>query len=265
MWRALAILISLSFTPVHAAVQPMPVPQDPRIKTVVYSANEVVELKGHFGRTINVQFADYEQITDVGLGDKEAWVTATVSAKNGLVLKPQRANASTNLIVITNKRTYNFALEARGEVDEFGVPKMPAANTKDMTYAVRFTYPDDEAAALREKERSASQQISASMPIDAFDFSYSYSGSEGSKPLRVFDDGKFTYFTFPETMTVPAIFAVDANGNEALVNFHKRGPYYVVERMESQFTLRSGDYVTCIFNDNRPHAQIGKFKKRKPV
>lgn len=248
------------------AVEPMATAQDARIKTVVYSANEVVELRGHFGRTIHVQFAPYEIITDVGLGDKESWVTATVSAKNAMVLKPQRANASTNLIVVTNKRTYNFALEARGEVDEFGVPKMPASNTRDMTYAVRFSYPDDERELIEEQERHKATEVTPAMPIDAFNFSYTYSGSTGSKPMKVFDDGNFTYFTFDEKATVPAFFSVDADGNEALVNFHKRGNYYVIERLESQFTLRSGEYVTCIFNEERPQPRIkAKFKKRLPV
>jgi type IV secretion system protein VirB9 len=96
-------------------------------------------------------------------------------------------------------------------------------------------------------------------------FRYSWSGSPPTKPLRVFDNGEFTYFAFADGQSVPAIFSVDADGNEALVNHHVRGEYVVVERLGSQFSLRSGDFVTCIFNDLRPHPSAKRSKERTPL
>lgn len=260
----LLVLMMLSAGSSLAGTKPMPTPADARVKVVTYSPNEVVELTGHFGRTIHVRFAEYEQVTDIALGDSEAWIVARASAGNALLIKPSRANASTNAVVVTDKRTYNFALDAKGEVDEYGVPKLPEVNSKDMTYSVRFIYPDDERAALEAKAKAEAQQLAPAVPVDAINFRYSYSGSLETKPLRVFDDGTFTYFVFPKGAPVPAVFAVDADGNEAVLNFHVRGEYQVVERMEAQFTLRSGKYVTCIFNDAR-HAAGGKTTKRTPL
>jgi hypothetical protein len=51
---------------------------------------------------------------------------------------------------------------------------------------------------------------------------------------------------------MPAVFAVDENGNERLVNFNVQGKYVVVSGLESQFTLRDGDTATCIFNETFP-------------
>ena len=55
-----------------------------------------------------------------------------------------------------------------------------------------------------------------------------------------------TWFRFEgET---PAIYIVDADRNESLVNFRTEGPYVVVDRVSRQWTLRNGQNSTCIFN-----------------
>ena len=67
--------------------------------------------------------------------------------------------------------------------------------------------------------------------------------------MKIFDNGTFTYFEFDQRTDSPAIFLVDANQNESLVNGVREGKYVVVHRVGQQFTLRNGDVVTCIFND----------------
>lgn len=251
--------------PAQAGRNPVANPADPRIKSVVYTPQEVTELRGHYGRVILVTLGAGEIITDLNIGDPEAWHADVTSAENAFTLKPKLVNATTNLIVITNKRIYNFSLMATGSVDQYGAPAPPLANEKDQTYFVEFRYPDDERAAAEAARKAAEKPETESRSLDQYGWHYSWSGSEGAKPQRVFDDGKFTYFVFPKDATVPAVFAVDADGNESLVNFHRSGDYYVVHKVESQFTLRSGDYVTCIFNEAKPHPSATKFKNRKPV
>ena len=55
-----------------------------------------------------------------------------------------------------------------------------------------------------------------------------------------------------DSANLPALFAVDPDGNEALVNFRMEGRYVVVERVGSLFTLRNGDEALCLFNEDRP-------------
>ena len=93
----------------------------------------------------------------------------------------------------------------------------------------------------------------AQTSLDQLNFDYAYSGDTDLRPLRAFDDGKFTYFQFADIKRTPAIFSVDKDGNEALINYSHQGRYIVVESLARQFTFRDGDSHTCIFNQAFPH------------
>jgi type IV secretion system protein VirB9 len=72
---------------------------------------------------------------------------------------------------------------------------------------------------------------------------------------------RFTYFKFKtKNAEVPAFFMVDSDGNEALVNYRVSGEYIVIERVTSQYTLRNGTDVVCVFNESMP---LEKKKKKK--
>ena len=49
---------------------------------------------------------------------------------------------------------------------------------------------------------------------------------------------------------IPAIFAVNDQGYEALVNFRIVDEYVVIEQVSGQFTLRSGGDVVCVYNNS---------------
>ena len=49
---------------------------------------------------------------------------------------------------------------------------------------------------------------------------------------------------------IPAIFVVNEQGYEALVNFRIVQEYLVIEQVASQFTLRSGGNVVCVYNNS---------------
>ncbi|WP_341353087.1 TrbG/VirB9 family P-type conjugative transfer protein [Xylella fastidiosa] len=67
----------------------------------------------------------------MGIGDAKAWDLGVRG--NNIVLKPTQKMPQTNVIVVTNKRTYSFELLATAK------DSMP-------TYILRFRYPDTEAS-----------------------------------------------------------------------------------------------------------------------
>ena len=88
---------------------------------------------------------------------------------------------------------------------------------------------------------------------EKYNFNYTISGSEIVEPLRVFDDGEFTFFQFRDVNAdVPAFFLVDSRGEEELINYRVSGEYIVIERVSSVFTLRHGKDVVCVFNEAKP-------------
>lgn len=242
-----AVVISSSFSSPVALAEKIPMngSADSRIKTVAYNANDVVSVTAHYGFSSMIEFGPGEEIITISIGDTVAWTY--LETENRLFLKPVEENANTNMQVITSKRVYNFALVAK---------KAQSHRSSDLTFTLNFRYPQDEIAAQQQRlaqkaaKRNHPRIVVPEHSFQAGDVNMEYTrkGSELIAPRRVFDDGEFTYFSFNKTVPTPAIFAVDSEKNETLVNFHKKGKYIVVQRLAAQFTLRHGNDVTCVFN-----------------
>lgn len=231
-----------------ALQEPRPVATDNRIRTVRFSPNEVFKFLGHYGYQSSIEFSPEEVIQTVSVGDSIAWLIDP--AKDRLFIKPIEQDAMTNMTVITDQRTYHFELHAR-ETENI--------QDNDMVFVLRFVYPDDDMAALNVGTDPVPDYMAEP---ERFNFNYTIQGPDLIAPLRIFDDGEFTYFEFRDkNADLPAFFHVDAQGNEELVNFRTRGDYIVVERVSSVFTLRRGAYVACVFNEARPMSPIPEPKK----
>lgn len=229
------------FFDAQALQVPRPVATDFRIRKVRYSPNEVFKFTGHYGYQSSIEFADDEVIQTVSIGDSVAWLVDPVV--NRLFIKPIEQDAETNMTVITDKRTYHFELHAN---------ETESVRDRRMIFVMRFLYPEDDLAAIGFSEDEGIPDYESEP--EKYNFQYSIQGSETISPIKIFDDGKFTYFEFPDVNAeVPAIFHVDAAGNEELVNYRARGNYIVVERVSPVFTLRRGAYLLCVYNERRQH------------
>ena len=58
----------------------------------------------------------------------------------------------------------------------------------------------------------------ASPGVEQRNASYTYTGSRQNVPLRVFDDGRSTYFRWAEGAATPAVFIKAADGGETLAD-----------------------------------------------
>jgi type IV secretion system protein VirB9 len=228
-----------------AETLPRPGPEDPRIRSVAYDPGEVVEIRGAYGFQQMIEFGESEKVESISIGDSLGWQVAPNKAGNLLFLKPVEPKAITNLSVVSDRRSYVFRLVA-GE---------PGSDPLDLTYVVRFRYPQDEEAktqaALAAITHDKAQEVTPDHPVppEAWNLDYRFTGKPELAPTHVFDDGTFTYFQFPDGHEIPAIFLVTGANAESLVNFHVSGRYVVVERTGRQFTLRSRDGVVCVFNE----------------
>ena len=77
---------------------------------------------------------------------------------------------------------------------------------------------------------------------------YWAAGSAEITPTGASDDGRFIRLTFSNNRDMPAVYAVDGEGNEALVNTNVDGNMIVVQRMVRRLTLRKGIAVVCVVN-----------------
>jgi len=235
------IVTALISLPASAVLIPQPLATDPRIKVVAYAPNEVIKYTGYYRFQTSWEFAPDEEIGTISMGDSVAWQINPMG--NRLFIKPVEQDATTNMTIITNKRTYLFELHAA---------EAKGVDDKNVAWILRFIYPGDESSySVNSMDHVPDLETE---DMSHYNFRYTVSGSEDVTPLRIFDDGEFTYFEFKDKNgDVPAFYQVDSQGNESIINYRARGPYIVVERVAARFTLRHGNSVVCVFNEAMNH------------
>lgn len=238
-----AILLSvLAFSSNAYAIQEaIPIATDNRIRIVPYDANDVFKFVGHFGYQSSIEFAKEETIKTISIGDSLAW--QVVPEANRIFLKPIEENPQTNMTVVTNKRVYQFELLGK---------HASGLRDADMIFVMRFTYPGESDVSFLGRNSVTTPETSGNP--SGYNQNYKISGQERISPIRIFDDGEFTYFQFKDiNADIPAFFLVDSRGKEAIINFRTVGDYIVVERVAARFTLRHGDDIVCVFNETIPY------------
>lgn len=234
MKRALLVALLLTCAdPCLAAQTPQPGVRDARIRTLAYDADQVVELKAVFDYQVMLEFAPDERIENVSIGDGLGWQITPNKRANLLFIKPITAVAATNMTVVTDQRRYVFRLTAA----------TPAGLKADaITYVVRFIYP------AQDIQKPAAARPAEIEPVRK-NIAYTYLGEREALPALVFDDGNFTYFRWPQAAETPAIFLLNNDGAESLVNYTVRNGYFIVEQVARRFVLRNGQAVTTLIND----------------
>ncbi|MDE2435176.1 MAG: TrbG/VirB9 family P-type conjugative transfer protein [Sphingomonadales bacterium] len=214
-WIGCLAVTVLAILPVmaNAAVTPTLGDKDPRIQTVSYDPAQVVQLKVVLGYTLVVEFGTDEQVRNVAVGNSAVWQVTANQAADHIFIKPLQGAVSTNLVVVTDSRLYNFELEAT------------TFTGLNQAYTIRFEYP---AEASPDAKPTSSQVI------------YKFTGSRSLRPSDIYDDGKFTYLDWPQNAKLPAIFIVNSEGKEALINGAVRNGHYVIEGVGQRLVFRLG-------------------------
>jgi len=165
-----------------------------------------------------------ETLSDIAAGDTSCWMVTEAVAESEsdprtiVLVKPQAPNLRTNIVLITDRRTYIIE----------------AISQSGSTYAaqVAWSYPNAGGPSL------------AGVPIDQLNFGYRVRTVRGRSPLwmpsRVFDDGRRTWIEFPPGVAaadMPPLFVVTGEGAE-LVNYRVLGQRYVIDRVFDRAELR---------------------------
>ncbi|MDF2966009.1 MAG: virB9 [Rickettsiaceae bacterium] len=240
--RILLIIYLLFYTQVSQAIrEPRPTAVDSRIKVIVYSPDDVFKFTGYYGYQANIEFAKDEEILNISMGDSTSW--QVVASGYRLFIKPMEKDATTNMTLITNKRTYFFELYAE-EAEDIRDP--------NMVFSLRFLYPDEEDDEnLRKYSTSTVSGPDLSHP-EQYNFNYSISGNSAVAPIKIFDDGEFTYMQFRDkNAEMPAFFTVDEDLKESIVNYRLSpdAKYVIIEQVAPKFTIRHGKRIVCVFNE----------------
>lgn len=195
-------------------VRPQPGTGDPRIQTVEYRRDQVVEIAAAPGYQITIELAPDEQIQTVAVGDSAAWQVSANKSGNLLFVKAAQGGADTNMTVITNARFYAFDLTS-------------SQSEGSAAYQVRFQYP----AAEGPVDADAA-------PPPATVGVYRLSGAKALRPVGMSDDGQRTYIDWAPEVPLPAVFIIDAEGRETLANGNMRDGRFVIDSVHARLLFR---------------------------
>jgi type IV secretion system protein VirB9 len=240
-------------------------PADPRLRDIWYDPQAVVTVPVKRGIVTDIVLDPGEAITDVasGLGGDcgkpdASWCIAAQPGGRHIFVKPKStAAAPNNLAVVTDKRTHSFRLEVLAEGDS----RPPVYRLSVRAAAPRATHialPQPLIApsllAPEAVPPSPAEVIAGRLAAAPTVVNTNYSIAEGVAsqdivPSLVFDDGRFTYLRFANNREVPAVFHVQGDGSEALVNLRMEGDLLVVDRIGRQLMLRAGLAVVGLWNE----------------
>ncbi len=243
-----------------------------RIKILNYSESEVYAIRTKYGYQTNIIFDQKEEIKTISVGDRSLW--QIIPSGNRLFIRPMTDNISTNMTLITNKRSYEFDLKSVSD------------NSQNNIYVARFVYPDliKEAAAfeaataahtifnspaiesanlpkqppiVEQKENflklpqdAAPKKTEKVSKVSKNNYNYTYTGPDDIAPLQVYDNGNSTFIKYQSiSKPAPSVFVVDRQGKESAVPSTVKGNSLIIENVAGEMILRSNSGEIKIYNE----------------
>lgn len=227
------LLACVLVTPVPATVLPQRGVLDARIRTAFYDPAQVYELHAYVGYQIELEFEVGETFAGQGGGDLDG--IAFGAFENHVILKPRAEHVGTNLVIYTNRRAYRFDYVVHAHA--------PDAAVDEVMYTVRFVYPPVATSAPMIETTLADAARARARNLD-----YWFCGDASVRPVAAFDDGVQTHFEFGRRAELPAVFVLNDDDTESLLNFTVEQGELVVHRVARRFVVRRGGLTGCIVN-----------------
>lgn len=220
------------------------------IQIYPWSDGALYQVYAAVGQITTIALEPGESLTGAGpiaAGDTARWIIGDTESGSGLsrrvqiLVKPTRADISTNLVVTTDRRTYMIELRAREAL------YMPA---------VAWAYPQQPAS-----QRQSVPATPIIPAVTARNYRYGLTGSNPPwKPVSVFDDGRRVYVEFPRGIVqgeMPPLFVIGSEGEAQIVNSRIHQNMLIVDRLFGAAELRLGSgerqqIVRIVRTDGRP-------------
>lgn len=234
-------------------------------KGYAFQPGRVYTVNTALGLATQVVIEPDERVLDFGTGFSVGW--DIVRRENIFYLKPKDPDAETNMYIRTDKRSYLLDLKLVSKdwrtIDD--------AKNAGVYYVVQFVYGEDE----RGQKSSAKPQLLEPPQLQSSDpaltpktiaptgmafepegrrdyhTNYEIAANEDSKwlvPVRVYDDGAFTYLHFATGTPSPAIFGRSAlRAQEYVVNKTVPSDYgVIVHGIHPVLVVRYGNQTVAI-------------------
>mgnify|MGYP000290526205 CR=1 FL=1 len=206
--------------------------------TFVYNENDMYTIYSRVNNISVIMLQPNEKISYIAGGDTARWGIdyAETGSEQGtrqcVYIKPFQVGLRTNLIINTDKRSYQFNLYS---AKEWFNPQ------------VNFRYPKDEIALAIKKDKVEEEVYVTD--LTKLNEDYNIKDNRLFKkveftPKQVFDDGLKTYLVMPTNLQeMPVIYIIDdedTKENLQLVNYRTKGRYIIIDRLFNEAKLVLG-------------------------
>ena len=247
-WRRSVLAVSLMVVALLA--QPK-ADQMAGIRDVTASDRSLIELQTKLRYTTMIVLPEHEEILDVICGDRDFWVIS--AAQNIAHVKPAKANAETNLNLVTSSGAiYSFLLSEKGgnpapdlKVYVNGSPDDAVAKRRYYSAAhvealeARLT---EAKGALEALTQRATEEMAAFRHQYPAQLQFAYGTHKYERPFLVrsiWHDGQFTYLK-SDAAELPALYEVK-DGKPAVLNFQVQNDTYIVPKVLERGYLALGN------------------------
>lgn len=213
------------------------------------------------------------------MSDKEMWIAPGAnspqilySGEDGntiphVILKPADAGLDSNLIITTNKRTYDIQLQSSqsnyvpavafyypAEINQGIADQRDSIRTQAQSQsAIPLDNTNNNILSVWNNKPTNNNTDQSMVPVTDINWNYKVSGDDVPwKPTQVFDDGVHVWIKFPATAQVsPPLFELDENDQKKslLVYEVEPGGYYRVDTLfdNAGLIVGNGDYQQEVF------------------
>jgi type IV secretion system protein VirB9 len=206
--------------------------------SVTYNfGDHIPKILCRMNRVTDISLEAGEHVTGVHMGDTVRWQISPSKSGVGetetihVIVKPLMPDISTNLVIMTDKRTYNLDL---------------VSSLTDFIPSVRFSYLDDVIAAWgafikthQAKTNDDGITLPGTYRMSPEDLYFGYEIKKGSSyewaPVRIFDDGVKTYIEMPakfKSLEAPVVMFFEGK-QKKIVNYRVKDRFYIVDRIMS--------------------------------
>lgn len=200
-----------------------------------YAPDQLYKIYCRTGYLTDIELHAGEKISFVGGGDTSSWAinSTMVNGTPHIYIKPVVTTSTTNIIVTTNKRSYQLIV----------------CTSNWYNPMVRWTYGMEEQEALRIKNEKDQRTLTGKLDVTDtsrlnFKYKIKVKGNKEYTPQMIFDDGDKTIIRFEKSISkhLPAFF-IKEKGHKTvnLANFTVKNNSYILDRIIDSGELRYSD------------------------
>lgn len=232
---------------------------------VIFDYNELKQynIRTKLGYITDIQLRSGEKLQDIVAGDTERWMvsSANIAGTVHVYVKPLQKNVKTNIIVISDARSYRFVATSADIYDDIVIFNNVPLSEKEKAAV--------EAAAAKAKVSDAKEKIRKYREYtEKYNWEYEFKKikdvSQELLPVEIYNTKTKTYIKLPNenNQELPIIYRENLNGKLSLINYRMRDGYMVIDAVMSKMRLVYGEnsYITI---ENLPLSAIENIDKKE--